>query len=375
MGKRKHVQIEIEDNPFDQEEDELEISNEIKVLEEFNKLPLYEREGIIELYLHGQTINPEEDQKIISENIQKKENKDRILYKKVLILEYGGVDLRRKIDQIRENFYEEEIWFLIQKTLLAVKDTHRLIMHLDLKPDNMVYTSNDLIKIIDFGSGQFIQNEGEENENNKLANYCKLLRKQYTTQVYRGPENNIVCDDEESGEARDKTGENKLSPKADIWSMGIIILEYILNSPSMKRPLEIFRFLRGNITTNHRIEDNETKIDLRRLKWDNTNIKHKPPLVECDTENTAKATFNSTKKEIGKKKGKNKNEKHSEMSGYEGDAGGRSSFSLPSTPIREQFSSPILTDYETNQLISPQRSWSATPKREEYSSYTLNETD
>ena len=122
------------------------------------------------------------------------------------------------------------------------------------------------------------------------------------------------------------------------------------------------------------IEDNETKIDLRRLKWDNTNIKHKPPPVECDTENTAKATFNSTKKEIGKKKGKNKNEKHSEMSGYEGDAGGRSSFSLPSTPIREQFSSPI-TDYETNQLLSPQRSWSATPKREEYSSYTLNETD
>nr|CAD2175355.1 unnamed protein product [Meloidogyne enterolobii] len=52
------------------------------------------------------------------------------------------------------------------------------------------------------------------------------------------------------------------------------------------------------------IEDNETKIDLRRLKWDNTNIKHKPPPVECDTENTAKATFNSTKKEIGKKKGK-----------------------------------------------------------------------
>uniref|UniRef100_A0A914N2X0 Protein kinase domain-containing protein n=1 Tax=Meloidogyne incognita TaxID=6306 RepID=A0A914N2X0_MELIC len=246
MGKSKHVQIEIEDNPFgrgtyawvyygriinpqvilnnygkrisdvvvkinkDQKEDELEISNEIKVLEEFNKLPIYEREGIIELYLHGQTINPEEDQKIISENIQKKENKDKILYKKVLILEYGGVDLRRKIEQIRENFYEEEIWFLIQKTLLAVKDMHRLIMHLDLKPDNMVYTSNDLIKIIDFGSGQFIQNEDEENENNKLANYCKLLRKQYTTQVYRGPENNIVCDDEESGEARDKTGENKV---------------------------------------------------------------------------------------------------------------------------------------------------------------------
>uniref|UniRef100_A0A915LQN8 Protein kinase domain-containing protein n=1 Tax=Meloidogyne javanica TaxID=6303 RepID=A0A915LQN8_MELJA len=204
----------------DQKEDELEISNEIKVLEEFNKLPIYEREGIIELYLHGQTINPEEDQKIIPQSKktidtktekgkQKKENKDRILYKKVLILEYGGVDLRTKIDQIKENFYEEEIWFLIQKTLLAVKDTHRLIMHLDLKPDNMVYTSNDLIKIIDFGSGQFIQNEGEENENNKLANYCKLLRKQYTTQIYRGPENNIVCDDEESGEPRDKTGENK----------------------------------------------------------------------------------------------------------------------------------------------------------------------
>ena len=35
--------------------------------------------------------------------------------------------------------------------------------------------------------------------------------------------------------------------------MGIIILEYILNSPSMKWALEIFRFLRGNITTNHRI--------------------------------------------------------------------------------------------------------------------------
>jgi len=35
----------------DQKEDELEISNEIKVLEEFNKLPIYEREGIIELYL------------------------------------------------------------------------------------------------------------------------------------------------------------------------------------------------------------------------------------------------------------------------------------------------------------------------------------
>ncbi|CAK5048797.1 unnamed protein product [Meloidogyne enterolobii] len=285
-GKSKNVQIEIEDNPFgkgayawvysgriitpqiilnnygkrisevvvkvnkNQKEDELEISNEIKILEEFNKLPIYEREGIIELYLHGQTINSEEDRKIIS---QKKENKNKILYKKVLILEYGGVDLRTKIEQIGENFYEEEIWFLIQKTLLAVKDMHRLIMHLDLKPDNMVYTSNGLIKIIDFGSGQFIQNEGEENENNKLANYCKLLTIQYTTQVYRGPENNIVCDGEESGEPRDRTGENKLSTKADIWSMGIIILEYILNSPSMKGPLEIFRFLRGNITTNHRI--------------------------------------------------------------------------------------------------------------------------
>uniref|UniRef100_A0A1I8BJA4 Protein kinase domain-containing protein n=1 Tax=Meloidogyne hapla TaxID=6305 RepID=A0A1I8BJA4_MELHA len=492
-----------------------------------------------------------------------KRYEDKFLFKKVLILEFGGVNLRKKIHEIKEILNQREIWALVRKIVLAVKDMHRLIMHLDLKPDNMVYL-NDTIKIIDFGSGHLIQSKSEENNNYKLANYCKKIDLQYSTQIYRGPENNIICKGEKSDE--DKAREAELSTKSDIWSIGIVIIELVLNSPSMQKPLEMFRFLRGNITTKHiighlqiikelnffykmdekkwnkriqrgyermgklnissssssstssstntnqqneyleylkppkesylayiililqiqkiyplifrmiiasldynqidrpsskgmlsfmngkcyfrheineqkkfsknpifivpklifkelnslrkkkekefgqdgiikineiknevattltqllknkgieeqqetekkwscckfllkcsfekknqkNIENNKTKIDLRRLKWDNTNM-YKPPNVECDTESTAKTTFD-----------------YKEMSGYEGDDDGRSSFSLSKTPLREEFSSSPYTDYETHKSLPPRRSWSVTPNREEQSSYTMHETD
>jgi hypothetical protein len=75
----------------------------------------------------------------------------------------------------------------------------------------MVYLNNK-IKIIDFGSGKFIENLNEI-ENNKiklLANKNKIIDIQYTTQLYRGPENNIYCLGENSNEFNELNAEVKI---------------------------------------------------------------------------------------------------------------------------------------------------------------------
>ncbi|KAL3069258.1 hypothetical protein niasHT_034488 [Heterodera trifolii] len=116
----------------------------------------------------------------------------------------------------------------IRQLVETVRDMHQKIMHLDLKPSNLVFVregTQSLMKAIDFGASQFIDEYGEQrNSAEKQANACKwfVSNDPLTTEWYQSPEHYNQCNwkynpmNEHSME---------LSSKSDIWAIGIIAIE------------------------------------------------------------------------------------------------------------------------------------------------------
>jgi hypothetical protein len=82
------------------------------------------------------------------------------------------------------------------------------VAHLDIKPDNLVYTNDGPLQIIDFDSALHVQSEDE-----KIEGLCG-------THGWRAPE---IGDDEEVGPPP------VFSPiRADRWSCGRVLLELVM---------------------------------------------------------------------------------------------------------------------------------------------------
>ena len=87
---------------------------------------------------------------------------------------------------------------LIKQLCISIQDLHKFnVVHCDLKRDNMVYSDN-IIKLIDYGASQFMDNEKE------IQGSCNL-----GTAGYMAPE----------------MYDGWISYKSDIYSLGVCILE------------------------------------------------------------------------------------------------------------------------------------------------------
>lgn len=52
----------------------------------------------------------------------------------------------------KEVFTEDQAWFYIVECILAIEEVHNLnYIHRDLKPDNILISTNGHIKLTDFG--------------------------------------------------------------------------------------------------------------------------------------------------------------------------------------------------------------------------------
>jgi TolB-like protein/Tfp pilus assembly protein PilF len=113
---------------------------------------------------------------------------------------YDGTSLREKIKQGPMK-HEEALGIAIQAATGMAKAHQKGIVHRDVKPANMLITSDGVVKILDFGLA-------------KLAGQIKLTREGTTvgTVAYMSPE-------QAKGEAVDQ--------RTDIWSLGVVLYEML----------------------------------------------------------------------------------------------------------------------------------------------------
>jgi serine/threonine protein kinase len=95
--------------------------------------------------------------------------------------------------------------YLINYIFLIIH--YAVVMHLDLKPANMVYVKvpmsrngrvggggfKRVLKIIDFGGSEFIPKEVDQMEK-KRGNSCKIRTVNWLTQIYASPEQKNECE-------------------------------------------------------------------------------------------------------------------------------------------------------------------------------------
>ncbi len=95
---------------------------------------------------------------------------------------------------------------LMKQILLGLAETHKhLVIHRDLKPQNILLNKNGLVKLADYGMARYI------------ASYERGMTKNLVTNWYRPPE--IFF------------GASNYSFSVDIWSAGCIFGEIILKEP------------------------------------------------------------------------------------------------------------------------------------------------
>ncbi|KAJ0036002.1 hypothetical protein Pint_24594 [Pistacia integerrima] len=120
---------------------------------------------------------------------------------------------------------ESESKSIITQLLQAISHMHKLgIVHRDIKPDNILFSSGNIVKISDFGSAEFFNNESEE-----------LMRGVVGTPYYVAPE--VVA-------GRD------YNEKVDIWSAGVVLYIMLAGFPPFYGDTVTETFeavLRGNL--------------------------------------------------------------------------------------------------------------------------------
>lgn len=147
-------------------------------------------------------------------------NLETVLYKQnkmYLAMEYLDLDLRKYIDNIRranKAIPSDVLKFFTQQILTAIEYCHaRAILHRDLKPQNILISSNLRLKLADFGLGRSI--------GIPLRTYTHDI----VTLWYRPPELLL--------------GMKYYSEAVDVWSAAAIIAELVLLVPIFQGDSEI----------------------------------------------------------------------------------------------------------------------------------------
>ncbi|KAK9337070.1 kinase-like domain-containing protein [Lipomyces starkeyi] len=99
-----------------------------------------------------------------------------------------------------EPYDEEQCRSYFRDLTLGIEYLHsRGVVHRDIKPDNLLLTSDNVLKIVDFGVSEFLERNND------------AMSKQADSPVFMAPELNAVPRVDYSGRA------------ADIWPMGVML--------------------------------------------------------------------------------------------------------------------------------------------------------
>ena len=125
-----------------------------------------------------------------------------------LIMEYAeGKNLEDFIKNVNGLVVEDRICPLFEPILDAVGYAHKKkILHCDIKPANVVITTEGVPKILDFGIAKIIKNQGEEEKDNLIMG----------TPSYMSPE-------QVKGEHLDE--------RSDIYSLGVLLHHMLTGNP------------------------------------------------------------------------------------------------------------------------------------------------
>ena len=196
-----HVAIKLSLSVYDPEEGiPIDILNEISLLKRINHPNIIK---LVEVYIIPQTNKKEQ---------KYEEEEEEPTPNFAFVLELGKYNLNHLIKKIwftSEGLLErafKQIPFQIQvayEIFCGINYLHENgIWHLDLKPENIIISQDNHVKIADFGISV-------REEKLKDPGYTKITR------IYRAPE--VEC------------GNRFYNAKADIWSIGIILIELFFN--------------------------------------------------------------------------------------------------------------------------------------------------
>ena len=138
------------------------------------------------------------------------------------LLEYlPGGDMRRLMQNV--GFSEKHVQFIIGEVLLALEEIHQKdIIHLDLKPENVMITNDGHLKLTDFGLAYSPNNDEimKSMLNEIILKQKNIKYRRCATLGYMAPEvaRNINMMNNENSE---------ITTKADLWSLGIMMYELI----------------------------------------------------------------------------------------------------------------------------------------------------
>ena len=160
----------------------------------------------------------------------------------VLIMEYiDGGDLRGKIEEEklwRRKIDEKTIVTWLKEIASALKYCHeeKNIVHRDIKPDNILLTKDNHVKLADFG-------------------IAKMLSKKVKVTQTRIGDTDYISPEIEA--------EEPYTYSADIWSLGVLIYELcLLEHPQKKYRLNKMQYLSGQIP---KLEDKDYSEELSDL--------------------------------------------------------------------------------------------------------------
>lgn len=131
-----------------------------------------------------------------------------------VVMEFMEHELKSIMEHTQRPFSIPEIKSLMYQLLQGVEYMHdHNIMHRDLKTSNILYNNQGLLKVCDFGLAR------------KFLGSKKSYTPIVTTLWYRAPE--ILL------------GDDHYTPAIDMWSVGCIFAELVLNEPMMRAQTEV----------------------------------------------------------------------------------------------------------------------------------------